>query len=173
MERPSTRIQIRTGKQTDTVALSIIAKETFYESFAADNKEDDMLLYLDSNFAVQQVEEELRDANVSFFLAFIDETLEVNIKAPEKREAGIMGMEVERIYVRKEYQRLHIGQALMNRCIAHAKECNMEMLWLGVWEHNKGAAAFYEKNGFVKYDEHEFILGTDVQTDWLMYLDFS
>lgn len=41
-------------------------------------------------------------------------------------------------------------------------------LWLGVWEHNPRAVAFYGKYGFRRVGQHTFVLGGDAQTDWLM-----
>jgi ribosomal protein S18 acetylase RimI-like enzyme len=61
-----------------------------------------------------------------------------------------------------------IGSALLQNCIDMAKEINREIIWLGVWEHNYRAIYFYTKWGFEKFAEHDFVLGNDVQTDWLM-----
>ncbi|MNF16430.1 Protease synthase and sporulation negative regulatory protein PAI 1 [compost metagenome] len=41
-------------------------------------------------------------------------------------------------------------------------------IWLGVWEENKRALRFYEKNGFTVFDKHIFRLGNDEQTDLMM-----
>jgi ribosomal protein S18 acetylase RimI-like enzyme len=59
----------------------------------------------------------------------------------------------------------------MQRCIEIAKEMHREIIWLGVWEHNQQAINFYTKWGFEKFGEHDFVLGNDVQTDWLMKKD--
>jgi ribosomal protein S18 acetylase RimI-like enzyme len=63
-----------------------------------------------------------------------------------------------------------IGQSLLDHAKQLAKEQNAHFLWLGVWEHNPGAIRFYERNGFQKFGEHPFILGKDVQNDFLMRL---
>ena len=59
----------------------------------------------------------------------------------------------------------------MDECIAIAKAKNRDYIWLGVWERNFKAIKFYERFGFKKFGEHEFVLGDDVQTDWLMALE--
>ena len=56
----------------------------------------------------------------------------------------------------------------MQKCIEIAKSGNREIVWLGVWEKNKRAIEFYKKWGFEKFADHDFILGNDVQKDWLM-----
>jgi len=41
-------------------------------------------------------------------------------------------------------------------------------VWLGVWEHNPRAIAFYRKWGFEAVGEHVFVVGTDPQRDLVM-----
>jgi ribosomal protein S18 acetylase RimI-like enzyme len=77
-------------------------------------------------------------------------------------------MEIERIYVLKEYHGHKIGQLLFEKAISIAKSMEKKYVWLGVWEKNERAIAFYTKNGFTVVDHHLFKLGDDVQTDYLM-----
>ena len=79
-------------------------------------------------------------------------------------------LEIERIYVSKEYLGKQVGQLLLGKAIAIANDNKLDFVWLGVWEKNQRAIRFYEKNGFVVFDEHLFILGNDKQTDLLMKL---
>jgi diamine N-acetyltransferase len=170
-------VHLRIGDVTDASALSAIARETFYESFAHENDEEDMRLYLETNFLPQQIEDELKDKRTTFFLAYAGEELagyaKVSLKAPEKMDKDVSGLEVERIYVRSRHQRRNIGQKLLDQCLAHARAYAVEVVWLGVWQHNKKAVAFYKRNSFVQYGEHDFVLGKDVQTDWLMMLEIK
>ena len=57
---------------------------------------------------------------------------------------------------------------MIDECINIARQKNKQMIWLGVWKQNPRAIAFYEKNGFEIFGEQDFILGKDVQQDWLM-----
>jgi diamine N-acetyltransferase len=79
-------------------------------------------------------------------------------------------VEIERIYVQNAYQGLKIGKALFDKAVSVAKERKASYLWLGVWEENHKAIAFYEKNGFLAFDKHIFMLGNDPQTDIMMKL---
>ena len=79
-------------------------------------------------------------------------------------------MEIERMYVLQAYHGLDVGQALFNTALTRALENKIEFLWLGVWEKTKRAVHFYQKNGFVKFDQHLFKLGDEEQTDLLMKL---
>jgi len=56
----------------------------------------------------------------------------------------------------------------MQHCIEVARQKSARVIWLGVWEKNNKAIAFYTKWGFEKFGEHVFMLGDDPQTDWLM-----
>jgi ribosomal protein S18 acetylase RimI-like enzyme len=82
--------------------------------------------------------------------------------------SSMSALEIERIYVAKEYFGKQLGKYLLDACIHHARKNNDRVIWLGVWEHNPRAISFYRKSGFEKFSEHTFILGTDHQTDWLM-----
>lgn len=77
-------------------------------------------------------------------------------------------IEIARIYAVRHFIGKGTGSALMQKCIDIAKEMNREVVWLGVWEHNKLAIDFYSKWGFEKFGEHVFVLGNDPQTDWMM-----
>ncbi|GJH39565.1 hypothetical protein RCZ04_01150 [Capnocytophaga sp. HP1101] len=77
-------------------------------------------------------------------------------------------MEIERIYVLKSFHGSGVGQELYQKAITVAREQAVQYVWLGVWEQNPRAIRFYEKNGFVPFDKHVFVLGNDPQTDILM-----
>ena len=41
-------------------------------------------------------------------------------------------------------------------------------MWLGVWEENHRANAFYRKHGYAEVGEHVFMLGADAQRDLIL-----
>jgi ribosomal protein S18 acetylase RimI-like enzyme len=77
-------------------------------------------------------------------------------------------IEIARIYSATSQIGKGVGKALMQKCIDIALEKGKEAVWLGVWEKNERAIQFYQKWGFEKFAQHNFILGNDVQQDWLM-----
>lgn len=77
-------------------------------------------------------------------------------------------LEIARIYVVNKFIGTGVGKLMMQKCISLAKEIKKDIIWLGVWEKNKRAISFYTKWGFEKFAEHPFLLGDEVQTDWLM-----
>jgi len=81
-------------------------------------------------------------------------------------------LEIERIYVVKEYQGKKIGNILIQKSIEIGKSKNIDYLWLGVWNKNTKAIKFYKNNGFLPFNKHEFLLGTESQVDIMMKLSF-
>ena len=77
-------------------------------------------------------------------------------------------MELERFYVAREWHGLGLAQLLMTRVIAVASQAGAAALWLGVWERNARAIAFYRKFGFIDVGPMSFMLGSDLQTDRIM-----
>jgi ribosomal protein S18 acetylase RimI-like enzyme len=120
---------------------------------------------------------ELNQADSSFYFAKIGEEilayLKLNDLNAQTEKRTLPTMEIERIYVRKEYQKRGVGQFLLDKAIEITKNKNLKNIWLGVWEHNVSAIRFYERNHFKFFGKHAFMLWSDEQTDLLMerYLD--
>ena len=77
-------------------------------------------------------------------------------------------MELKRLYVTRSWHGKGVAQALMDAALDAARARGAKTLWLGVWERNERAVAFYGKYGFARVGEHTFVLGSDAQTDWLL-----
>ncbi|HAB95527.1 MAG TPA: GNAT family N-acetyltransferase, partial [Enterococcus sp.] len=74
----------------------------------------------------------------------------------------------ERIYIKKEHKRRGYGKTLLLFAQETAKELQKKSIWLGVWEFNDNALAFYHTMGFERVGSHSFFMGDDEQTDFLM-----
>ena len=99
--------------------------------------------------------------------------LKINHGQSQTELKDATAMEIERIYVLKEFHGKNIGQLLFEKAIALAIQKNANYVWLGVWEENPRAINFYKKNGFVEFDKHIFVLGDDEQTDIMMRLELK
>jgi len=77
-------------------------------------------------------------------------------------------IELARFYVDRDYHGRGIAQSLMDAVDDRCRILGGTMLWLGVWERNARAIAFYKKCGFVQRSTQPFLLGSDLQTDWVM-----
>lgn len=165
-------VSIRRAKPDDAGLLAELGARTFDETFAADNSPEDMAAYLASSFNPARQAEELADPASTFFIAEVGGAAAgyAKLRAGEA-ERGIEGakpVEVVRLYVLREWLGRGVGEALMRECVEEAKRAGHETIWLGVWERNVRAQAFYRKWDFRAVGEHVFQLGSDSQTDILM-----
>jgi len=155
--------------------LQKIGKRTFFEAFSSVNTEENMRNYLENAFSTEQLMGELSDKNSEFYFASIDKRvigyLKINFGQTEIKEAHTL--EIERIYVLKDFQGKKIGQLLCEKAIDIAKQKKVNYIWLGVWEENPRAIRFYEKNSFKEFDKHIFKLGDDEQKDIVMKLQIN
>jgi len=157
--------------------LQEIGRQTFYETFAGSNTEDDMKKYLDESFSEIKLTTELKDTNSEFYFATLDNKvigyLKLNFGQSQTELKDDKALEIERIYVPKEFHGKKVGQILYDKALQIARQKNVDYVWLGVWEENLRAISFYKKNGFVEFDKHVFKLGNDVQTDIMMKLNLN
>jgi ribosomal protein S18 acetylase RimI-like enzyme len=161
----------------DLVQLQNIGRQTFIETFAAVNTRENMAKYVAEGFSAEKLSAELNDPGSEFYFAVNDDTvigyLKLNFGTSQTELKGPDAVEIERIYVLKEFHGKNVGQLLYEQAIELAKQRNATYVWLGVWEENARAINFYEKNGFVKFGEHIFMLGDDKQTDIMMRLELD
>ena len=162
----------------DAEALTRLAARLFVQSFGAANTPDDMRLYLDSAFSPDIQRAELSDPDRAIWIA-VGETGDAIGYAMLRRGTrapGITGerpAEVQRIYADLAWHGRGVGHALLSACITHARGWRCDELWLGAWEQNPRAIAFYEKTGFRAVGRQTFMLGRDVQHDWVMAFPLS
>ena len=163
---------IRRGTADDADLLAELGARTFSETFAANNTPEDMTAYLAFSFSLKKQAEELADPSSLFLIAEADGVaLGYAMLRSGDVEDGVTGekpIELVRLYVSRESLGSGLGAALMQACIGEAKKRGHQTLWLGVWEHNTRARAFYRKWNFREVGTHVFQLGDDPQTDILM-----
>src|SRR5690606_11765120 len=152
-------------------------RETFYETFTGSNTEENMKSYLESGFSTDKLTAELNSKTSEFYFAKLGSEvigyLKLNFGQSQTELKDEKALEIERIYVLKEFHGKKIGQILYDKALEVAKDIEADYVWLGVWEENPRAISFYRKNGFVEFDKHIFVLGDDEQTDILMKLELT
>ncbi|MGH2552431.1 MAG: GNAT family N-acetyltransferase [Chitinophagaceae bacterium] len=163
---------IRIADIEDAEILAKLSRLTFYETFASQNSKENMDMHMDMFYSTEKITAELCDSLSIFLLAFEDDNLvgyvKMNEQAKEESKELESPLEIERIYTIKEKIGKGIGKILMEKCFEVAREKGKKSIWLGVWEKNFKAIEFYTRWGFEKFGEHEFPVGLDPQTDWLM-----
>lgn len=163
---------IRLGTTTDATALAELAARTFRDTFAADNRPEDMALHMASAYGTSQQQRELADPDITTLMVEIDGQLaayaQVRDSPPPVCVTGEAPVELWRFYVDRAWHGRGVAYALMRRVEFEAHRRGGRTLWLGVWERNARARAFYEKAGFKDVGSHVFMVGTDPQTDRIM-----
>ena len=165
---------IRVATVADAAAVADLARRTFYDTFAATNDANDMALHLEQSYGVEQQTRELRDRDITTLL--VEEGGQAIAYAMVRGDhvpdcvTGPDPVELWRFYVDRGWHGRGVAQALMDRVKAAALERGAKTLWLGVWERNPRARAFYEKCGFADAGQHIFLFGTDPQTDLVMVM---
>ena len=162
-------IQCTTNNLTD---LQSIGRDTFYETFHDQNNTENMTAYLEGAFSTEKLTAELQNPHSLFKLLYVNEELagylKVNTDEAQSEKLGPDYLEVERIYILSRFHKLGLGKALMEEAIKIAKDMQKTKVWLGVWEQNSNAIAFYEKVGFQKTGTHSFFMGEEEQIDFIM-----
>lgn len=168
-----TAFVIRRGEPRDAQVLAEFAARTFSDTFASANRPEDMAAYLPSAYGVSQQASELANPEIVTLLVE-HETGALAAYAMLRRSAapesvtGAAPMEVWRFYVDRPWHGFGLAQRLMNAVHATARDLGAQTLWLGVWEKNERAIAFYTKCGFRDVGSHDFFVGADKQTDRIM-----
>jgi ribosomal protein S18 acetylase RimI-like enzyme len=165
-------LTIRRGTLADAALLSDLGARTFSDTFAADNTAEDMAAYIATFFNIAQQTAELEDPGSTFLIAEVEGRAAgyamLHDGEPEKGVAGGNPIELVRLYVSREWLGRGLGEQLMRACLDEAQQAGHDSIWLGVWERNARAQAFYRKWNFRTVGEHMFQLGSDLQRDLVM-----
>jgi ribosomal protein S18 acetylase RimI-like enzyme len=170
-------IRIRTGTPADAPMLAELGARTFRDAFAADNRPEDMALYLGRTYGVAQQTAELTNAGIVTLVAQVDGCpagfAQLRAGQPPGCVLGADPLEVWRFYVDRSWHGMGVAQALMAAVRREAVARGGRTLWLAVWERNERAKGFYRKCGFLDVGSQPFILGEDRQTDLVMVSDLA
>jgi GNAT superfamily N-acetyltransferase len=173
---PTIPVRIRPASVDDAARLAEFGRQAFHDTFAADNRPEDMTAYLAATFGEAQQRAELLDPGSTYLVAERTDADGADLLGYARLRTGdapdvvrvTPAVEVARFYARRDMVGQGIGASLMGACLAHARALGARAAWLGVWEHNARAIAFYARWGFVDVGTCEFVLGDDVQTDRIM-----
>lgn len=172
-----TKIEVIKITKDEILDLQKIGRQTFYETFSESNTEENMKKYLAEGFSIDKLRDELNNENAEFYFAKLDNEvvgyLKLNLGQSQTELKNDNSLEIERIYVLKEFHGKKVGQILYDKAIEITKQKRVNYVWLGVWEENPRAINFYKKNGFKEFDKHIFKLGNDEQTDIMMKLKIT
>ena len=163
---------IEMAQSTDVNTIRDLSIATFAETFASLNTEEDMEQCNERHFSTDELQREIDNPDSTFMVAKVDGVpagyMKVNVGDAQTEEMLGNRMEVQRLYILRQYKRNGLGAQFMHTAFDMARAQGKSVIWLGVWEHNDAAIAFYKRMGFVQFGSHDFVLGEDRQTDLLM-----
>ena len=168
-------LTIRRATSADAQVLSDLALKIFLDTFGPQNKPEDLEIHVRRSYSREIQLRELNDPSLNYLIAEVDGTAAgfAMIGAPRSESCSRFEEPVElfRFYIDKEWHGKGIAQPMMNECVNIARSLGGRTICLSVWLENPRAIRFYEKIGFRKEGTQPYILGNDVQTDWVMVRD--
>ena len=162
---------IRRAVPEDAEPLAALAARTFRDTFEADNRPEDLAAHEAQSYSTAQQLGEITSADIVTFLAICDGPAAFAQLRHGPTPACVSSsrpFELWRFYVDHAWHGRGVAGQLMQAALEEAAATGATEVWLGVWERNPRAIAFYRKFGFVDVGAHEFRLGADVQTDRVM-----
>lgn len=168
---------IKSVDKSDLKTLQRIARETFLESFGDQNTEENINLYLEEGLSLKSLKQQINNPDTDFYFLYYNSQLAGYLKLNQglaQTDSKLENaLEIERIYIKSEYQGEGLGGRLLRYSLSEAKDRGLDWLWLGVWENNQKAIAFYTHYGFQVFDQHNFRLGNELQRDYLMKIKIT
>ena len=168
---------IRRASPHDAAGLACLAERTFRDTFTAGNNPADMGLHCSASFGAEIQLREIENPSYVTILGEEDGELvafaQVRLRSPKECVPAKRPSELFRLYVLNQWHGGGIAHEVMNEVLAEAALAASDRIWLGVWEQNARALAFYRKFGFEIVGVHMFLFGNDLQRDLVMALEVN
>ena len=165
-------IEIQKVSSEKLPLLQKIAIETFCETFAFDNSEEQLQDFFSQAYDLSVLQEELEDCESdTYFILYEGQEagfLKVNWGMAQTEQLLPSAFEIQRLYILQTFQGQGLGKRLFEFALDLAFASGCDWAWLGVWERNLKAQTLYAKYGFVKFSEHLFAVGDKLDRDWLL-----
>ena len=163
---------MRPALPADAPSLAVLAERTFRDTFGARNSPANMDLHCERVFGSEIQQREIMDRGLVTTIAEADgRMIGFSQLRPLRAHPSVVAerpAELNRIYVEAEWQGRGVARDLMQHALEGAARAGCDCLWLGVWEHNPKAMAFYRKFGLEVVGMQAFMLGLDRQRDVVM-----
>ncbi|MBI1781413.1 MAG: GNAT family N-acetyltransferase [Sphingobacteriales bacterium] len=145
--------------------IATTGRQSFYDAFhSIFIRKDELQKYLDTNYDVFKLRNSIENSNNLFFVAYDDDTpigfAKLKQQSRHQQIQSAKQIELQKIYVLKEYHGTGISQTLLSKVMDAANELQPDIVWLNVHVGNTKARRFYEKNGFSIVGKHYYIIGT-------------
>jgi ribosomal protein S18 acetylase RimI-like enzyme len=168
-------IAIRSVQPDMLDTLVVLERQTFTETFSHTYNKEDLEAFLNEKKSPAALKQEMQQKGARYYICYYGDTpagfMKLNLdKQPDDKARTVLPtpvLELEKIYVLQAFQGYKLGKAMIHHAYTVAKDHQALCIWLGVWEHNTKARQFYEREGFERFSEHSFLVGSQLDTDWL------
>jgi ribosomal protein S18 acetylase RimI-like enzyme len=166
-------VTIRPASTADAALLAELAPRLFRQTYEHQVSAADLDAFVDDGLDPRRMQAELADPDVRTLLVERDGRAigyaQVR-RRPLSTEAPAPHAEVElaRLYLDRAWHGRGVAEVLLARVNELALDLGARFVWLGVWERNGRAVAFYEKHGFKTVGMQEFRLGSQSHQDKIM-----
>ncbi|HEU4517046.1 MAG TPA: GNAT family N-acetyltransferase [Steroidobacteraceae bacterium] len=165
-------MELRRAVPADAPSLAVLAERTFRDAFGPRNSPENMDQHCAKVFGAEIQLREIGDRGLVTTIAEDGGRMigfsQVRLMHAHPSVAAARAAELNRIYVIAGWHGRGIGRLLLQDAKESAAAAGCDCLWLGVWEHNPKALAFYRQQGFEIVGTHAFMLGQDRQRDLVM-----
>jgi len=156
----------------DAPSLGVLAERTFRDAFGARNSPENLDLHCSYVFGAEIQRREIEDRGLVTTIAEAEHHMigfsQLRLLHAHASVVAARPAELKRLYVVTEWHGRGVGRKLMQDALDTAAQEGCDVLWLGVWEHNPKAMAFYRRLGLEIVGTHAFMLGQDRQRDLVM-----
>ena len=172
-------ISIVRVRASEAAHLSAFASECFDHTYGPLCRAADVDAYIAQSLSPSAMLPVLTEPTSWVFAAIVDDvwvgyvhvhlaSLPAGMVNTHESAPSITPIEVSRFYVSRKWIGKGVAQEMLRTVIAHARSHGVEALWLSVWQENARAAAFYAKSGFAIIGTSTFLMGEDLQNDYIM-----
>ena len=167
-------IATRPAEANDIPALAELGQSSFWDAYGGTAADEDVAAHVRKHFSAEAIGLEMARPDVSYLIAYEADACaglaKIRYGDPHDCVDATTAVEVQQIYVSPDFQRRGVGGILMDSTVVHARDKQVDGIWLSVWSGADWAVAFYEKYGFVRKGTDDFHLGSEVHLDYIMWL---
>jgi RimJ/RimL family protein N-acetyltransferase len=168
----SPTLSFRQALSEDAAALAALAEQTFIDTYSEQNDAQQIREHCRKNFGIPQQLNEINDSSYAVILAYQDQELvgfaQVVQNPPPDSIVADHAVALYRYYVKKEWHGKGIATPLLVEAEQAAKDFGAKQLWLGMWEHNARALAYYQKVGFQHVGWMDYEFGGVIERDYVL-----
>lgn len=177
LEQTAKLANIRPAEGRDAAALAELAERTFRDTFAHVNRAEDIDLHCRNSYRDSIQAAEIHDPDRTTLVCHVADSLiaygQLRRGNPPPCVVATSPVEIQRLYVDAPWHGQGVARALMDSLLDAAVAFGADVAWLGVWEQNPRAIAFYAKSGFAVVGDHVFVVGEDPQRDLVLAKSLS